>query len=910
MQGGSVPSLTAVAEVGAIEIDRALEGAERGLGHAMVILGPAGTGKSTLLGEAVRAARSRGFTVSSVRGDPAGSERDGAAIESLLARLGGEYVPDRALELIDSACLGAPLALIVDDAHFTDDRSLELLTELGDVIAARPLLLMIAAREHLLSGSQRRTIGRLAAVADATRMTLQPLTAKQAAQVIRRSIPDATDEFCRSCAELSGGNPFLLTELATWAAAHRLELTGEAIHAALEPLPPLTVRRFYADQLEELERDTAAVGVAYAIAISEQEPGLEEISRLAALPTDAVVTALDTLLAAAIVAPGEPVRFACPLTAPCLQGIVPKPLAAELRRRAAAIADDQGQSTEVQAGQLMLAPATGDPRIVEELMELADEASRRGSPEQARALIDRAIGEGVEDPDVRSRLLVRLGQLNLLVGREESAAPLATGVAGLKREDERADGLLTLGVAQLEAGSPRAAALSFAQATDLIPTDEPLRTRAEINTLLTDLLVPERREQARGRIDSLLEHPHVDSQPWGPDLMLGKAWLQLLEGAPGDHTIELVRAAVEAHDADSRFLGDYFHTLAATALAVLDEFGQAEQVVHDATATARRAGSVPAERNLQLAHALTLRQAGRVAECAERCPQLLAATGEEAKFNRSLASAVQASVLLELARQADASAAVTDALGWTRHELPRLMLLETKARLSLARDQLADALATAHEVEHLARQLGIVNPALSAWEPLAASCYQRAGEPRRANGLADQAVETAARFGAPSATALALRVKAAVVGPPRDEPYLKRAYEAVQDSSGTLEKAKVLIEYANLLHRNRSSERARMMLRDGIDLAARLGARRTAERGTIALVAAGGRPRRKRLTGPQALTPAERRIAELARSGETNSEIAETLVITRKTVEWHLTKAYRKLRIASRDELTAALNDT
>ncbi|MCZ9339685.1 helix-turn-helix transcriptional regulator, partial [Streptomyces sp. TRM76130] len=60
-------------------------------------------------------------------------------------------------------------------------------------------------------------------------------------------------------------------------------------------------------------------------------------------------------------------------------------------------------------------------------------------------------------------------------------------------------------------------------------------------------------------------------------------------------------------------------------------------------------------------------------------------------------------------------------------------------------------------------------------------------------------------------------------------------------------------------------------------------------------------------TGRDALTGSERRIAELAADGRTNAEIADLLHLARRTVETHLTSAYRKLRIRRRTELRAVL---
>jgi DNA-binding CsgD family transcriptional regulator len=61
------------------------------------------------------------------------------------------------------------------------------------------------------------------------------------------------------------------------------------------------------------------------------------------------------------------------------------------------------------------------------------------------------------------------------------------------------------------------------------------------------------------------------------------------------------------------------------------------------------------------------------------------------------------------------------------------------------------------------------------------------------------------------------------------------------------------------------------------------------------------------LSGPASLTPSERRIAELAATGHSNREIAQTLFVTPKTVEYHLRNTYRKLDIEGRARLGEAL---
>ena len=66
-------------------------------------------------------------------------------------------------------------------------------------------------------------------------------------------------------------------------------------------------------------------------------------------------------------------------------------------------------------------------------------------------------------------------------------------------------------------------------------------------------------------------------------------------------------------------------------------------------------------------------------------------------------------------------------------------------------------------------------------------------------------------------------------------------------------------------------------------------------------------PRRSAVTGPDSLTPTERRVAELAASGLTNRQVAEALFVTVKTVETHLARVYQKLGIGTRAELRQAM---
>jgi DNA-binding CsgD family transcriptional regulator len=184
-----------------------------------------------------------------------------------------------------------------------------------------------------------------------------------------------------------------------------------------------------------------------------------------------------------------------------------------------------------------------------------------------------------------------------------------------------------------------------------------------------------------------------------------------------------------------------------------------------------------------------------------------------------------------------------------------------------------------------------------------------AGDADRARSLAAEELERARRWGTLSATGIARRVLGEAIG---GAPGRRLLGEAVDDLSQTpcrLELAKAMLGLGGALRRANQRADARARLRRALDLATRCGAVVLVDRAGAELRACGARPRRALLSGPDALTASERRVAELAASGLSNPEVARALVVSRATVESHLRAAYRKLDIASREQLAAALGD-
>jgi len=132
---------------------------------------------------------------------------------------------------------------------------------------------------------------------------------------------------------------------------------------------------------------------------------------------------------------------------------------------------------------------------------------------------------------------------------------------------------------------------------------------------------------------------------------------------------------------------------------------------------------------------------------------------------------------------------------------------------------------------------------------------------------------------------------------------LREAEAALGESPARLEHARALVDLGTALRRANRRTEAREPLSRGPDIADRCGATVLSRRAEDELAATGARPRRARLSGVDALTASERRVAEMAARGLGNTEIAQRLFVTRKTIEKHLGNVYTKLGIKSRNEL-------
>jgi DNA-binding CsgD family transcriptional regulator len=236
-----------------------------------------------------------------------------------------------------------------------------------------------------------------------------------------------------------------------------------------------------------------------------------------------------------------------------------------------------------------------------------------------------------------------------------------------------------------------------------------------------------------------------------------------------------------------------------------------------------------------------------------------------------------------------------------------LALLDARARLRMAQGRLGEARADLELLRSEIEGRGFQCPAAISWRPQLAIVLHALGERRQAQTLAAEDIEQTRRFGAPRAYGLALLATAATSPAERALPALVEATEVLAGSPARLEHARALVELGALTRRLGRRGDALPLLRDGLDRAAGCGATALVASARAELRVAGARPRRERIHGPESLTAAERRVGELAAGGATNADIARSLVVSLRTVETHLTSAYRKLDIKRREELPDAL---
>jgi DNA-binding CsgD family transcriptional regulator len=652
--------------------------------------------------------------------------------------------------------------------------------------------------------------------------------------------------------------------------------------------------------------------VARALAVLEQSD-LLQVARLAGLDELDAADAADLLATVGIFEFGRPLTFVHPLVRNAIYAELSSAERAQGHRRAAELLAEQPGSDAHVAEHLLASEPAGDGWVVERLVAAARAAGSHGAPESEAVFLRRALAEPPAQADGWA-LLLELGMAEASSGLAGWPEHLRRAVDVAADPVEAAEAALVLAnalsgsqrYAEVVETLDRAAATLGGQRPDLALQLEAAAVIAEMNDPVSMPPVSDRRMMLRTR---------ASEDPTAPaELLAAAAFISVLSNEPAEVGAELATRALAARDPGLHAGGREWISstgwFSQTSFALLwsERYGQLRPVIDASIVRARSAGD-----SIRLAMSLANRgwlayQCGdlRAAEADTRTALAATELPAPAMF-RVLNGAV---LLKALVAQGELNAA-EKALAPLDFEVESGSLISPPLRLArgllrVAQGEIADGLEDMVAVGALLTRSLVTSPVLS-WRSDAALALLALGDRAAAERLAEEELRLARAFGAPRALGVALRAAGVVAGGDRGASLLRDAIDACERGDATLERARALADLGAMLRRRNRRTEARDLLREALDAAHRAGARPLTKFAETELRATGARPRRVVLRGLDSLTASERRIAEHASQGLSNREIAQTLFVTARTVEGHLTSVFRKLQIGSRDELAAAL---
>jgi DNA-binding CsgD family transcriptional regulator/tetratricopeptide (TPR) repeat protein len=898
-------------------LDDLAEAIRQGLSRSLVILGEPGIGKTRLLEYAAQAAggaqtvRIAGLE-SELRLGFAGLHR---MLVPFLNRLGGLPVPQRAaldaafgraagppadrfmismsvLTLVAEIAAEQPLIWLVDDAHWLDRESLEVLGFVGRRLHADSTGLLFCARAAApglaaLDGLPTRHLSGLepaAARALLAATVAEPLNARVAARIIAET----------------GGNPLALRELAG-------QLTPGQL-AGRSPLPPrLPVGRrlqgHFLRQAELLPPATSTWLLLAAAASGDDPAALWRAAALLGLEPDAA----DPAVARDIVSADPRVTFRHPLIRSAVyEGARPGD-----RRRVhealAAVAGQDGRPDEA-AWHRAAATVMPDEDVAAALERSAARAAERGGYVAQATFLTRSA-ELTPDPRDRAVRLLAAAQAYLVSGDGalaeamlDQAAPRLAD-AGLHVAAQR----LRASIAVFFSRHKDAPGLLLDAAAAAGRADKPL-IRGMLFEALQAALVA--RQHTVGTTPAAVARaalqaprdPAVDAT--ATDLLLDGFATRIAIGYP--QAVPLLRAAVGAlSTSDQPTPAGIPATILAQFAAddLWDEQGR-RAVFGRAEAIHRRHGALGALRVVLAGLCTCELWAGRLAEAEARY-------FEAAEISALIGIPAPAStgVLLDLrawqGREAESRALAATTAEWGEERGAPVLGFFAQIGLTVLE------LSLGRYTEALSWGLRIYGsdpPGFgSRVLPEIVEAGARAGDQRAARAALGRLDERATASGTPWALGMLARSRALLAPDSGADVLYREAIAQLTRTSVRTELARAHLLYGEWLRRQRRRRHASAQLRTAYRMFDAMGAAAFARRGRAELVAAGGQPPEPaELAGPD-LTPQETQIARLAAAGVTNAEIATRLFVTTSTVEYHLSKVFRKVGITSRRQLAAAL---
>lgn len=911
-----------------------LESARAGRGKVAVVEGPPGIGKSRLL-EAVREA-AEGFTVVRARGGELERDFPWGVVRQLFEAPVTLADADRRAELLAGAAATAaeplgligsasspaaptfaalhglywltvnltgsgPVLLCVDDAHWADSPSLRFLTYLAARVNELPVLVLAGQRPNE-PGPSRDVATE---VPDAAVVSPGELSEAAVATLVSERLGPPDPRFAAACHRATRGNPFLVGELVRHLVATGVSPTAAAA-VRVADLGPRTVARSVLRRVARLPVNAAAL--ARAVAILGTDVELHAAAELAGMEDAPAVAAVDALAAAQVLRSGRPLEFVHPVVRAAVREDIPVGERIMLHQKAARLLAAAGAGPGRVAVHLLATEPAHDPWAAGILRSAAQRALARGAPEAAAEFLRRAVAEPPPAED-RSAVLRELGRAALLAGDSRAPEYYRSAVEAAPTLAERAAFGRELGFTYVPQGEYQQAVSTLEQAvTDALAAgDSELAHLSEADLITTGRLQPDTLPRTTARAD-LIDPDTVEDTPAGRCLLGSLALHGIVSGWPVKRVAEVAHRAADrglpVDPATSNTLWD-----CGFALAMADELDRADEWWQAVLSAARERGSILTFARCSCFLALTaLRRGDLLAAEAHARASLKAAAGQR-WFLLRMSTAELVETLIERGELGEAQRALAEVGG--DGEIGDYMMLNfllfARGRLRIAQGDLEAGLA---DLTEYGRRPGAPmkdNPAVRPWRSHAALAELALGRADGAERLAEEELVLARRVGSERAIGVALRSLGLVRGGREGEHLLEQSVGTLDPRIAPLEHTRALLDLGAAIRRAGRRGAARDPLRRALDLAQRRGARAIAEQALIELRAAGGRPRRRALTGREALTASEWRVAEMAAQGMTNRDIAQALFVTLRTVELHLSHAYAKLGIASRRALSAAL---
>ncbi|PRY39619.1 ATP-binding protein [Umezawaea tangerina] len=818
-----------------------------------------------------------------------------------------EYATPEALRgllaLVRNLSADTPLLILVDDLQWVDAASLRWLGLLSEHLAGTAATVVLALREGVEPVNQE-AVRRI--VEAATRvLPLGPLGIASTRVLVHAEFYTAgQDEFVWACQTTSGGNPLFLVSLLASLAARGVPPTAEGAALVRTSRPERLRARFTACLMA---LPLGVRDVAQAMSVLGELTDRELLCRLLGITAEACAEALTVLSRLGLLAAGLPHRFCHPVVQEAVEQVMSATEREHIQLNAALLLHDSGRSAEQTATHLLATMSQGDDRATAALRSAATDALDRGAPVLAAHCLRRALQVCPPDGADRAALLVDLATAerefdsNAAIRHVMQALPLLSSAYDRALAVSRIAPLLLVGVSERARNVVERAAADLGTPDALTgqTRDLALRLKGRLSLVnewaVSDLFAD---------VDALGE---PDARP---DLSTGGA-RELATALLHTGTVRLRLPARVVADMSSRLLAAerpdfaHVHTLLPMLTPVLlaaDAVQRAVPWLDVALNQARLRNSLTAQVGIRCEQALVHIGLGDLRAAKAMATEAWNLADDGWSDGLGAASVTLAAVALETG-DVQLGEAVLERTSRRAGAYPRVgrnaVLLLLRGFL-VGRTDPRGGLGYVLDCGQLLEDAGWTNPVLHPWRKWAATSYLKLGDLDSAHRLADEDHALAVRWGAPAAMGSALLLRGMLAGGAEGVDLTQRAVDVLAGSASALLRAKALTQLGGMLRAD-GDPRADQVLRDGRDLATRCGADWLARRATAHLAGA------DRGTGRLELTHAELRVARLVVDGRTNREIADELAVALRTVEKHLTSAYRKLEVSGRAALADGL---